>query len=585
MKMHKKGILLSLLVLLCINSGCEVEGKNSSTSENLFVSTSSSKISSTTSSIIDLTSILPNGLPKISQEFIDAVNEIVVDVNAGFAIANAFTLFESLPGDTWDYPEVLEAYNKLCLYEEEYNLIVSERKKIDLFLEKVSAFPNREDLTLNDEYLIIRAEDSYMKLSDELKSHPEVVSAYEVMLEYRELYEVMEANEIARKDEEDASLFLEFVNKIPDTELAYSYYFVIEEGMNMYSLLSEEAKAKDGVEEAYSKLSNAHNLINIKDGNGLFDVTIIHKANNWEAMLDIQAKDEKHKVTGDNKVFEFKVFEDGVAINDASLLKWGDSPSNTSYTRTNGIHSFSFTVKKYYVKKSQYTMSFIIETDAGENYAISLYYLVEGLFTCNGYTENEFYYNQLNGRVSSLLEKDYTEEDWKIIQNLLVDGSEKIKNATDSEEIKTIFNQYYDEITNVEKNFTTIEGAQVIEISSVETSKDNILDNKTGTSWQAATTTNEYFIIDLGQEYSMLGLSIIWQNSNAKEYSIKISNENNNWDSIESSYTYLNGVSGDRTDEIRFDQNVSGRYIRIDMVVSTTQWGFRIYEIDIYKNR
>ena len=53
------------------------------------------------------------------------MNGIILDINAGEAISNAFGLWDLLVD--WDYPEVLEAYDKLISIEEEYNLLVSNK--------------------------------------------------------------------------------------------------------------------------------------------------------------------------------------------------------------------------------------------------------------------------------------------------------------------------------------------------------------------------------------------------------------------------------------------------------------------------
>ena len=48
-------------------------------------------------------------------------------------------------------------------------------------------------------------------------------------------------------------------------------------------------------------------------------------------------------------------------------------------------------------------------------------------------------------------------------------------------------------------------------------------------------------------------------------------------------YQFVNGVSGNRTDELRFN-SVEGRYIRLELKTGSTQWGFRIYELDVYSS-
>ena len=578
----KKMKILPLL-LVCLMMACDVEGgKRSTSSSNIIVNSTSNSVGniSTDTSISSSSVSISTGLPQTSQNFIDFVNSIVVDEKAGESITFAFELFDALV--EWDYPEVLEAYNRLCEMEEEYNNIVSVIQKINLYVEKVNVLP--EEITLNDEYLIIRTEDSYSKLDEELKEYTEVISAYEKMVAAREKYDLLVEEALLKQDEEAVAGFLAMVASIPENSLTYSHYFPIKGAIEAYAELSDRAKTYEGVEEAYNKLVVAKEQVNVQDGSGLFDINIIHKATNYECMLDIQGIDEQHKVTGQNKVFNLMVYENEIAIPESAILKWGDAPVATSYTRSNGIHSFSFTIKKSYKVDNKYTLDFIIKTNNNELYAVTIRYMVDKSFTCYGYTTDDFYQNQLDRRVESLIEDDYSEENWARVNELADECREVLKTAINDEHSKMLISQYYQEITKVERIFTELTGAQVIEVSSKPEQIGNMLDGKTGTSWQATSTVKGYIIIDMQATYSLVGMSIMWQNSNAKNYTIKFSDTNDNWDDIEPTYSFDNGKSGDRTDEVRF-ASTSGRYIRIDMGVSTTNYGFRIFEIYLYQER
>ena len=319
-----------LIFLLCFCTACEVEGgkRSTSNSNSVIVNTSTNSVNSsftsfsTSSSTIISTS---TGLPFTSREFINAVNSIIVDENAGESISNAFALFDAL--SEWDYPEVLETYNKLCKYEDEYNILINIRQKITLFVEKVLTLP--EQITLEDEYLIVRAEDSYSKLDEELISYPEVIEAYNTLIAVREEYNVLKEEAMLKKDQADAANFLLLVEAIPEiSSLTYSHYFQITRAIEGYEELSDRAKTFEGIPEAYAKLENAKQTINIQDGANLFDINIIHKSTNWECMLDIQGIDEEHKVTGQKKVFNLMVYENGTPVAESAILKWGGCSSS-----------------------------------------------------------------------------------------------------------------------------------------------------------------------------------------------------------------------------------------------------------------
>lgn len=576
--------IVYLIILGILINACDVEGGRHSTSSSNVVMSSSSVIennSTTNSSSSSSLIFVSTGLPMISQEFIDLVNSIDISKDdAGEIITNAFDLFDVL--EEWDYPEVLDAYNKLCEYEEAYNKLVNIRQKIDLFIEKVNALP--EEITLNDEYLLTRAEDSYAKLDEELKENLEVIEAYEKLLEARNKFEILLDEEMLKKDEADVVEFLSLAGKVPNAVLTYVHYFRIKTALDYYEGLSERARTYEGVEAEYNRLYTAQQSIDVKDGTDLFDINIIHKGTNYECMLDIQGVDEEHKVTGQNKVFQLMVYENGAPLADTAILKWGDAPVATSYTRANGIHSFSFTIKKSYKVDYNYELEFIIKTDTNEAYAISIIYMVDKTFTSYGYTLEQFHFNQFEKRIDSLIREDYNDEGWARIEELKAEGQEALLSAVNESHAKMIISQYYQEITKVERVFTILEGAQVVEVSSKPEQINNMLDGKTGTSWQATSTTDGYIIIDIGDIYSLVGMSIMWQNSNAKDYTIKFSDTNENWDNIDPIYSFDQGKSGDRTDEVRFTPT-SGRYIRIDMGVSTTSYGFRIYEIYLFQER
>ena len=138
-------------------------------------------------------------------------------------------------------------------------------------------------------------------------------------------------------------------------------------------------------------------------------------------------------------------------------------------------------------------------------------------------------------------------------------------------------------MSSIQKKYRLLDNLKAIEGSSVQNSIGNIVDNNTSSSWQASSTKDEYVIIDLGDVYLIDGLSIIWEVANAKDYDVKISKENSGWDSIKPVYQFKDGLSGNRTDELRFN-TAEGRYIKLELKTGTTQWGFRIYELDVYSS-
>ncbi len=586
-KLKKIGILM-IFGLILINTGCEVEGGKNSSSNSLNLSSSvfsSSEISSDSSS----TTLISTKLPQISQEFIDAVNNIVVDINAGEAIENAYQLFEDLPDDTWDYTEVLEAYNRLWEYEEQYILLKSNNDKISLFLEKVVALP--EEITLNDEYLIIRAEDSYAKLDDNLKKETEVITAYEKLLDARRNYDILYEEAMAEKNAADIAKFLElYANVLATDELSYARYLAIEETLEMYETLAVVVKNDEKVLIALEDINNIKANLPITNGTNLFNIEIIHSGVAWEAILNIQAKDEQHKVTGAHKVQEFMLEQGGIKIDTAKIRAWKEVPYAYSYTKADGIHSFAFTTGDYY-DSTFFKMSFLIKTDNEELYAISIIFYYEDNQTYIGVSEDEInirmFKEKLALTLSTLIETDYTEENWLKIQNMYQTAISEIDESINIEHARMIFNQYNSGMLQMEKKYKLLEGMTIVDFSSNNTTYplDNIFDGDTGSRWQAASTKNtEYIVIDFGESVSLAGFSIMWESANAADYAIQISDENTDWIEKDVIYNFTNGVKGKRTDELRFASGTQGRYVRINFLKANTSWGYSIYEIYCYQN-
>lgn len=86
--------------------------------------------------------------------------------------------------------------------------------------------------------------------------------------------------------------------------------------------------------------------------------------------------------------------------------------------------------------------------------------------------------------------------------------------------------------------------------------------------------------IDLEDVYELISTKIIWEGASAASYEIQVSKDNVQWNTIKTKTS----TSGARTDEFSFDAGaVTGiRYMRLDLKTRTTNYGFSIYEWEIY---
>ena len=274
------------------------------------------------------------------------------------------------------------------------------------------------------------------------------------------------------------------------------------------------------------------------------------------------------------------IYEDKAYLAEAHMLAWNSLPAYSS-TKSDGTHLFAFTILKAYLVSSIYTASFIVETDTKEAYAVNYYFMVDGNFTCGGYTEISLYKQQLSAKFESFYQADYSEENWNNLISLRDEGLLALDESTTVEHARIIANQYYFEMSSISKIFGELPGLTVVDASSAQATMGSITDDNEGSSWQATSNVSEYVVIDLGDVYSIMGIKIIWEAANAKHYNVRVSNENANWNTAQTVYQYRNGVSGARTDELRFDE-IECRYIKLELKTGSMSYGFRIFEVDVY---
>jgi hypothetical protein len=100
--------------------------------------------------------------------------------------------------------------------------------------------------------------------------------------------------------------------------------------------------------------------------------------------------------------------------------------------------------------------------------------------------------------------------------------------------------------------------------------------NATTTRWASAETALEWIAVDLGGTYSISRVKITWEAAYGKDYVIETSNDGNAWST-------LKPVTGNTT-LVNDHTGLSGtaRYVRINATVRGTEWGYSIYELEVY---
>ncbi len=103
----------------------------------------------------------------------------------------------------------------------------------------------------------------------------------------------------------------------------------------------------------------------------------------------------------------------------------------------------------------------------------------------------------------------------------------------------------------------------------------NAIDGDTTTRWQATANDGEWIYVDLGGNYSISQVELMWEAAYATSYTIETSLDGASWTSV-SSVTSDGG-----TDNIYF--SITGRYVRISALTrSDGKYGISLYEIKVY---
>ncbi len=104
------------------------------------------------------------------------------------------------------------------------------------------------------------------------------------------------------------------------------------------------------------------------------------------------------------------------------------------------------------------------------------------------------------------------------------------------------------------------------------------VDGNAGTRWESAQGSDPQWIsIDLGGSYNISGVKLNWETAAAKDYKIQVSTDNKNW--IDA-YTKTGGTGG--VENITFNSTATGRYIRMYGTARTTQYGYSLWDFEVY---
>ncbi|RMD95498.1 MAG: T9SS C-terminal target domain-containing protein, partial [Calditrichaeota bacterium] len=101
------------------------------------------------------------------------------------------------------------------------------------------------------------------------------------------------------------------------------------------------------------------------------------------------------------------------------------------------------------------------------------------------------------------------------------------------------------------------------------------VDGNFGTRWASKFSDPQFIIVDLDSTRQIESVWLYWEAAYAKEYKIQISDDLQHWQCV---YHDTSGTGGIK----RIPVNAAGRYVQMYGIKRATQWGYSLYEMEIY---
>lgn len=117
-----------------------------------------------------------------------------------------------------------------------------------------------------------------------------------------------------------------------------------------------------------------------------------------------------------------------------------------------------------------------------------------------------------------------------------------------------------------------------VSVSSTETANfpgQSAVDGSPSTRWSSQYVDPSWIRVDLGSAQSISRVVLRWETAYGRAYQIQTSNDGSTWTTIYSTTTGDGGV-----DDLAVNGN--GRYVRMNGTARGTQWGYSLWEFEIY---
>jgi riboflavin synthase alpha subunit len=101
------------------------------------------------------------------------------------------------------------------------------------------------------------------------------------------------------------------------------------------------------------------------------------------------------------------------------------------------------------------------------------------------------------------------------------------------------------------------------------------VDGNTGTRWSSAFSDPQWLEVDLGASHAICQVGLNWETAYGKAFQIQVSADNTNWTTI---YSTTTGTGGSQNLTV----SGTGRYVRMYGTARATQYGYSLWEFQVY---
>lgn len=139
-----------------------------------------------------------------------------------------------------------------------------------------------------------------------------------------------------------------------------------------------------------------------------------------------------------------------------------------------------------------------------------------------------------------------------------------------------IYSVYAYTAGNPDTNLALGREATASSIEDIGMEADKAVDGDLNTRWASLESDPEWMMIDLGHEYNITSMRLVWEPAYATMYQVQTSHDGIGWTTVYSTNT------GDGDIDYLSDLNTSGRYVKIYGSERATQWCYSLWEVEIY---